>query len=191
MLLSGDHTPIAHDVAARVGIAETHGDLTPADKARFIDGLRKEGATVMMVGDGINDAPALSSANVSIALAAHGGGIASEAADVIVLVDAFDRVGEVKQIADRTMRIARQSIWAGLGLSGVGMIFAAFGALPPIAGAAIQEVIDIAVILNALRTSITPQRNDQEDGRDGRLQGDTHDGNRAAKRRSARKREAA
>lgn len=158
MLLSGDHTPIARDVAARVGISETHGDLTPADKAGFITGLRREGATVLMVGDGINDAPALSSASVSIALAAHGGGIASEAADVIVLVDAFDRVGEVKQIADRTMRIARQSIWVGLGLSGVGMIFAAFGALPPIAGAAIQEIIDVAVILNALRTSVSGAR---------------------------------
>jgi heavy metal translocating P-type ATPase len=153
MLLSGDHSPIAREVAGRVGITETHGDLTPADKARFIDELRREGASVLMVGDGINDAPALSSANVSIALAAHGGGIASEAADIIVLVDAFDRVGEVKRIADRTMRIARQSIWVGLGLSGIGMIFAAFGALPPIAGAATQEIIDVAVILNALRTS--------------------------------------
>lgn len=156
MLLSGDHTPIAQDVAQRVGISETHGDLTPGDKSRFIDDLRQQGANVLMVGDGINDAPALSSANVSIALAAHGGGIAAEAADVIILVDAFDRVGEVKQIADRTMRIARQSVWTGLGLSAVAMVIAAFGALPPLAGAAIQEIIDVAVILNALRTSITP-----------------------------------
>ena len=148
-LLSGDHAPIAAEIAARVGIEETYGDLMPDDKARFIERMRAEGGVVMMIGDGVNDAPALSTADVGVALASHGGGIAAEAADVIVLVDALCRIGETKSIADRTMRIARQSIRVGLGLSGVAMLVAAFGGLAPITGAVLQEVIDVAVILNA------------------------------------------
>ena len=156
-LLSGDHSPIAREVAARAGISEAHGDLMPEDKAQFIERLRASGHVVLMVGDGVNDAPALSTADVGVALAAHGGGIAAESADMIVLVDSLDRVNETKAIADRTMRIARQSIWAGLGLSGVAMLVAAFGGLAPITGAALQEAIDVAVILNALRTSVAPR----------------------------------
>ena len=155
-LLSGDHAPIAREIAARVGIEEAYGDLMPEDKAQFIERMRAEGGVVMMIGDGINDAPALSTADVGVALAAHGGGIAAEAADIIVLVDSLSRVSETKRIADRTMRIARQSIRVGLGLSGIAMLVAAFGGLTPIVGAALQEVIDVAVILNALRTSVTP-----------------------------------
>ena len=155
-LLSGDHAPIAREVAARAGIAETYGDLMPEDKAQFIERLQAGGHVVLMVGDGINDAPALATADVGVALAAHGGGIAAESADIIVLVDALGRVSEAKAIADRTMRIARQSIWAGLGLSAVAMLVAAFGGLAPITGAALQEAIDVAVILNALRTSAAP-----------------------------------
>jgi P-type E1-E2 ATPase len=144
---------VAREIAATAGIAEAHGDLLPHDKARFIERMRADGDVVLMLGDGINDAPALSTANVGIALAEHGGGIAAESADVIVLVDSLKRVAETKGIADRTMRVARQSIRFGLGLSGVAMIAAAFGLLTPIVGAGLQEVIDVAVILNALRTS--------------------------------------
>lgn len=161
VLLSGDHTPVARALGSSVGIAETYGDLLPGDKAAFVERLRAEGQVVMMVGDGINDAPALSTADVGVALAAHGGGITAEAADVIVLVDSLSRVGEAMGIGRRTMRIARQSIWVGLGLSGVAMVVAAFGGLPPIAGAALQEVIDVAVILNALRTSMDPHNQRQ------------------------------
>ena len=114
---------------SRVGIEEAYGDLMPDDKAQFIERMRAEGGVVMMIGDGINDAPALSTADVGVALAAHGGGIAAEAADVIVLVDSLSRVSETKLIADRTMRIARQSIRVGLGLSGIAMLVAAFGGL--------------------------------------------------------------
>jgi heavy metal translocating P-type ATPase len=158
MLLSGDHAPVARAMAASVGISETYGDLLPGDKAKFIERLQAEGRVVMMVGDGANDAPALSTADVGIALAAHGGGISAEAADVIVLVDSLTRVTEAIDIGRRTMRIARQSIWVGLGLSGVGMVAAAFGGLAPITGAVLQEVIDVAVILNALRTSFQQRR---------------------------------
>jgi P-type E1-E2 ATPase len=157
VLLSGDHAPIARALAAKVGIEEAHGDLLPPDKARFVERMRADGDVVMMVGDGINDAPALSAADVGIALAAHGGGITAEAADIIVLVDELDRVVDAMEIGRRTLRIARQSIRVGLGLSGIAMIVAAFGGLPPIAGAALQEVIDVAVIFNALRTSAGPR----------------------------------
>jgi heavy metal translocating P-type ATPase len=153
VLLSGDHTPIARDIAGRVGIHEAYGDFMPTDKARFVERLRAEGRVVMMVGDGINDAPALAGADVGVALASYGAGIAAESADVVILVDSVARVRDAVHIARRTMRIARQSIWVGLALSGVAMIVAAFGALAPIVGAGIQEAIDVAVILNALRTA--------------------------------------
>jgi len=158
VLLSGDHAPIARALAQSVGIEETYGDLLPADKAGFIERLRAEGGTVLMVGDGVNDAPALTAADVGIALAAHGGGITAEAADVIILVDSLERVPEVIEIGKRTIRIARESIWVGLGLSGLAVLVAAFGGLPPAVGAALQEVIDVAVIINALRSSATPRR---------------------------------
>jgi heavy metal translocating P-type ATPase len=161
VLLSGDHAPIARALAQRIGIEETYGDLLPGDKAGFIERLRAEGGTVLMIGDGINDAPALTAADVGIALAAHGGGITAEAADVIVLVDSLAPVPEVISIGARTIRIARQSIWVGLGLSGIAMLVAAFGGLPPALGAALQEVIDVAVIVNALRSSMEPRGSDR------------------------------
>jgi heavy metal translocating P-type ATPase len=153
LLLSGDHAPNVRAVAARVGIDEVYGDLRPEDKALMVRQLRDEGTKVLMVGDGTNDAPALSSADVGIALAGHGGGITAEAADVILLIDSLDRVSDAVAIGHRTMRIARQSIWAGLGLSGVAMVVAAFGHIPPTIGALLQEGIDVAVIFNALRAA--------------------------------------
>jgi heavy metal translocating P-type ATPase len=153
MLLSGDHTPNARSVAERVGISEVHGDLRPEDKAAVVQRLRSEGDVVLMVGDGTNDAPALSSADVGVALAGHGGGITAEAADVIILIDSLERVVDAVEIGHHTMRIARQSIWAGLGLSGAAMVIAAFGHIPPTVGALLQEGIDVAVIFNALRAA--------------------------------------
>ncbi|HEY5148172.1 MAG TPA: HAD-IC family P-type ATPase, partial [Polyangiaceae bacterium] len=153
VLLSGDHTPNVRSIAAAVGITEVAGDLLPADKAARVARLRADGEVVMMVGDGTNDAPALSSADVGVALAGHGGGIAAESADVIILVDSLDRVTDALAIGRRTMHIATQSIVVGLGLSGVAMVAAAFGYIPPVIGAVLQEGIDVAVILNAVRAS--------------------------------------
>jgi len=171
VLLSGDHAPIARAVAERAGIPETYGDLLPSAKAEFIERLRAENGVVMMVGDGINDAPALSAADAGIALAGHGGGVTTEAADVIILIDSLDRVADALRISRRTMAIARQSIRVGLGLSGLFMVVAAFGVLPPVIGAALQEAIDVAVILNALRSSREPRG---PRGFGGTLSGVTH-----------------
>jgi len=153
LLLSGDHAPNVRAVASSVGITEVQGDLLPAQKAAVVSRLRSAGDVVMMVGDGTNDAPALSSADVGVALAGHGGGITAEAADVIILVDSLDRVTDALAIGKRTMRIARQSIIVGIGLSGVAMIAASLGDIPPAIGALLQEGIDVAVILNAVRAS--------------------------------------
>jgi heavy metal translocating P-type ATPase len=158
VLLSGDHAPTVRAFAAHAGIAETYGDLLPGDKANFIERLRSEGKGVMMVGDGVNDAPALTMADVGVALASHGrgGGITTEAADVVLLVDSLARLSDAIDIGVRSLRIARQSIVVGLALSGIAMIVAAAGGFTPAAGAALQEIIDVAVILNALRSAGEP-----------------------------------
>lgn len=153
ILLSGDHEQHVQEVARTVGIDEAYAELLPQDKVRFVNQLNAEGHKTLMVGDGINDAPALSSATVGIALAGHGGGIAAEAADVVILVDEIDRVADAVRISQGTLRIAHQSIWVGLGLSATAMIFAALGYIPPAVGAFIQEAIDVAVIFNAIRAS--------------------------------------
>jgi heavy metal translocating P-type ATPase len=153
VLLSGDDQANVDAVGAAMGIAEAHGDLLPEAKVAYVHRLVKAGEKVLMVGDGTNDAPALSSATVGIALASGGGGITAEAADAVILADDPTRVAEAIAISRRTLRLARQSIWAGLGLSGAAMIAASLGYIPPTAGALLQEAIDVAVILNALRAA--------------------------------------
>ena len=156
LLLSGDRTENVRAVAHQAGIHESDGDMLPEDKVAIVKRLIDDGESVVMLGDGTNDAPALSTATVGVALASHGRGIATEAADVILLADDPSRILDAIVISRRTMRIARQSIWFGLAVSAAGMVFAAAGAIVPIAGAAIQEVVDLAVILNALRASRAP-----------------------------------
>ncbi|MEZ4412119.1 MAG: heavy metal translocating P-type ATPase [Gemmatimonadales bacterium] len=152
-LLSGDRKENVEALSAKLGFTEAHADLLPHDKVALVESAMAGGQKVVMVGDGTNDAPALSTATVGIALASHGGGITAEAADIVILADDLGRVADAIETSRWTMRIARQSIWAGLGLSGAAMVVAAAGYIPPIAGAVLQEVIDIAVILNALRAA--------------------------------------
>jgi heavy metal translocating P-type ATPase len=152
-LLSGDRRENVEALGATLGFTEVHANLLPQDKVALIQSAMSAGERVVMVGDGTNDAPALSTATVGIAIASHGGGITAEAADIVVLADDLGRVAEAVETSRWTMRIARQSIWAGLGMSGVAMVVAAAGHIPPVAGAVLQEVIDVAVILNALRAA--------------------------------------
>ena len=152
-LLSGDHAPNVTSVAELVGIRDATGDLLPEAKLHRVAELSLVAGPVMMIGDGTNDAPALSRAAVGVALAGHGGGVTAEAADVLILNDDLGRVVEAVSISRRTMRIARQSIGVGLSLSVVAMIAAAAGLITPVFGAMLQEAIDVAVIVNALRAS--------------------------------------
>jgi heavy metal translocating P-type ATPase len=153
LLLSGDHQDAVRETAGRVGLGAAEGELLPAEKLERVAAMSARHGPVLMVGDGTNDAPALTRADVGIALGGHGGGVSAEAADIVLLTDDLSRVVEALAISRQTMRIARQSIWVGLSLSGVAMIFAALGDIPPVAGALLQEGIDVAVILNALRAS--------------------------------------
>jgi P-type E1-E2 ATPase len=153
VLVTGDDTGHAESIAGAVGITEIRAELLPADKVTVVEELERSGEKVIMVGDGTNDAPALSRASVGVALGAHGGGITTESADVVILADDASRVNEAIAISRRTIGIARQSVGVGLGLSGAAMIAAALGYIPPTGGAILQELIDVAVILNALRAS--------------------------------------
>ena len=151
LILSGDDRSVAERVAHAVGVERVEAGATPQGKAELIGTLRASGDVVAMVGDGINDAPALALADVGIALAARGATISSATADVVVLVDDLGRVAEAVACGRRTLRIARQSIVLGMGLSAVLMGIAATGHLAPVWGAFAQEAIDVAAIANALR----------------------------------------
>ncbi len=160
-LFSGDKEENVAKIANAVGITQYEGDLTAEEKVKRVAALKARGRRVVMVGDGTNDAPSLTTATVGIALAGHGGGVVAEAADVVLLIDDPRRVPEAVRIGRRSLMIAKQSIGVGLGLSLVGMGFAAAGMLTPVAGALIQEAIDVAVILNALRAA-TPGKAEGE-----------------------------
>ena len=150
VLLSGDRVDVAQAVGSAIGADAVLAEQTPAQKVEAIGRERRQGVTVM-VGDGVNDAPALAAADVGIAMGARGATASSEAADAVILVDKLDRVAEAVGIARRARQIALQSVVAGMALSFGGMLLALAGLLPPVAGAFFQEAIDVAVILNALR----------------------------------------
>jgi P-type E1-E2 ATPase len=150
VLASGDRQNIAAAVGRELGVDDALGELSPAQK---VDIVTREAlvAPVMMIGDGVNDAPALAAADVGVALGARGAAASTETAGVVVLVDALAPLPAALRIAQRTRAIALQSVIWGLGLSIGAMIVAALGYLPPVQGALVQEAIDVAVILNALR----------------------------------------
>ena len=152
-MVTGDRRDVAMAVARMAGLDRVYSEQSPEGKLAVVRAAREhpDRRPVVMVGDGVNDAPALALADVGVAMAGNSRTVSSEAADAVITVDRIDRIAEAVRIGKRTMAIARQSVVAGMSLSIVAMIIAAFGYLPPVAGALLQEGIDIAVILNALR----------------------------------------
>ncbi|MWD27436.1 cadmium-translocating P-type ATPase [Aquicoccus sp. SCR17] len=150
LLATGDRAEVAERVTAGLGLDGVRAGLTPDQKVLLVLTEHRNGP-VMMVGDGVNDAPALAAADVGVAMGARGAAASAEAADVVILVDRLDRLGHGMEIARAARRIALESVVAGIGLSVLAMIAAALGYLSPVQGALLQEVIDVAVILNALR----------------------------------------
>ncbi|MHC6155515.1 heavy metal translocating P-type ATPase [Bradyrhizobium elkanii] len=154
VMVTGDRAAAAQAIGAALDLDAVLADRVPSDKVEAVRTEQRLRPTIM-VGDGINDAPALAVADIGVALGARGATASSEAADVVILADRLDRVGEAIIIAQRARRIALQSIVVGMGLSLVAMVAATVGWLDPVPAAIVQEVIDVAVILNALR-ALTP-----------------------------------
>ncbi len=166
LLATGDRRAVAEAVTKGLGLDAVRSDLTPDQKVLLVLTERKNGP-VMMVGDGVNDAPALAAADIGVAMGARGAAASAEAADVVLLVDHLDRLLPGIEVAQRSRRIALESVVAGIGLSILGMIAAAFGYLSPVQGALAQEVIDVAVIVNALRAlRIVPRQTGKSEGDD-------------------------
>lgn len=151
VMISGDRRPIAETIAGEVGIDQVHAECLPADKIKVLADLPAEQRPVAMVGDGINDAPSLATADVGIAMGAHGATAASESADAVVLKDDLTRVSAARRIAHDTMRVAKQAVLIGIFICTGLMLIASFGVIPAIIGAVFQEVVDTVTILYALR----------------------------------------
>ncbi|MFC6295339.1 heavy metal translocating P-type ATPase [Lactiplantibacillus daoliensis] len=151
MMLTGDQRAIADKIAAEVGIDTVQADLLPADKIKNLKAIPEAGRPVIMVGDGVNDAPSLAVADVGIAMGAHGSTAASESADVVILKDDLSRVVTAIQIAKDTMAVAKQSVWIGIAICTILMLIASSGIIPALFGAMLQEVVDTVSILWALR----------------------------------------
>jgi len=152
-LVTGDKHAVAESIGDALAVDRVYADQTPEEKLEVVRALQAspELHSIVMVGDGINDAPALALADVGIAMGSAGATISSQAADAVILVDRVDRVADAIRISKRALHIARQSVLLGIATSLIAMAFAAAGYLQPVAGALLQEAIDVAVILNALR----------------------------------------
>jgi heavy metal translocating P-type ATPase len=163
VLVTGDRLEVAEMVGAGIGADLVLAERSPEEKVAAVLAERSRGFT-LMVGDGVNDAPALAAADVGVAMGARGATASAEAADVVLTVDRLDRLGEALEIARRARAIAVQSVVTGMALSLAAMAAAAAGYLPPVAGALLQEAIDVAVILNALRALRGGRRRPQPEG---------------------------
>jgi heavy metal translocating P-type ATPase len=152
-MVSGDRRSVAERIGRELGVDRVYSEQSPEDKLEVVTRLRADPnlSPVIMVGDGVNDAPALALADLGIAMGVAGATISSETADAVITVDRIDRVADAVHTGRRALFVARQSVLAGMALSLVAMAIAAVGYLPPVAGALTQEAIDLAVILNALR----------------------------------------
>jgi len=152
-LVTGDREDVAVEAGCAVGVDKVYADQSPEAKLNVVRAVRSDERLrpVVMVGDGVNDAPALALADVGVAMGASGATVSSETADAVITVDSVGRVAEAVAIGRRSLRIARQSVLVGMGLSVVAMGVAAAGFIAPLGGAVLQEAIDVAVILNALR----------------------------------------
>lgn len=157
-LLTGDKESIAKYVAGELGVEKYKANCMPDEKLSYIRNIKDSGKKTAMVGDGINDAPALTEANVGIALGSHGHTASSDAADIVITSSSIFRVYDAYIISKHTVSVARQGILIGIGLSSIFMVVAAFGHLAPFAGALVQEGIDIAVIFYALRAGIISKK---------------------------------
>lgn len=149
VMVTGDVASTAESIASEIGITTVHAEATPQAKVDIVRSLSPK--PVLMVGDGINDAPVLAVADVGIAMAGRGATAASESASAVVTSDDIARVADVMEVSRRTVRIALQSIWMGIIISVGLMLIAAFGHLPAVAGALLQEVVDLVAIVSALR----------------------------------------
>ena len=152
-MISGDRRSVAERVGRQLGVDRVYAEQSAENKLEVVRSIRTDQQLrpVIMVGDGINDAPALAIADLGVAMGAAGATVSSETADAVITVDRVDRVADAVHMGRRALFIARQSVLTGMGLSLAAMVIAAAGYLPPVAGALLQEVIDLAVILNALR----------------------------------------
>jgi heavy metal translocating P-type ATPase len=152
-MVSGDRRGVAEAVGQELGLDRVYAELSPQDKLGVVSAVRAQPGLgmVMMVGDGVNDAPALAMADVGVAMGTTASTASSQTADAVITIDRIDRVAEAVAIGRRSLKIATQSVVAGMALSFAAMLFAAFGLLSPVQGAVLQEGIDVLVILNALR----------------------------------------
>ena len=178
VMLTGDALATAQHIAAGAGLTDVRAECLPPDKVEAVRSLPLR--PVMMVGDGVNDAPVLAVADVGIAMGARGSTAAGESADVVIILDDLSKVASAVRIGQRTVKVALQSIWIGIGLSVALMLAAAAGYIPAIAGALSQELVDLATILNALR-ALSPGRGAGKGA--GKGAGHAGDGSNARRRR--------
>ncbi|MEO8104823.1 MAG: heavy metal translocating P-type ATPase [Candidatus Saccharibacteria bacterium] len=155
MMITGDNESVARTIAKKLGIATVHAEMLPAGKLKVLETVTQR--PLVFVGDGVNDAPVLTTADIGIALGARGSAAASESADLVILQDDISRVATAVAIAKRTFKIAKQSILIGIGLSVILMLVFATGKFSPLVGAIVQEVVDVVVIFNALRAHLDSQ----------------------------------